>query len=63
MLTSILMARLCALLCSILYQRGMYPSDSFKLLPYHGLNMMVTKDKDLKHYLDTVMGQMQGAPQ
>lgn len=47
-------------LCSILYQRGIYPEDTFKQKPYHGLSVHVSSDKELAKYLDTVMGQMQG---
>lgn len=47
--------------CSILYQRGIYPEESFKQKPYHGLQVHVSTDKELAKYLDTVMGQMQGA--
>ncbi len=46
--------------CSILYQRGIYPDDTFQQKPYHGLQVHVSTDKALKKYLDTVMGQMQG---
>jgi hypothetical protein len=45
---------------SILFQRGIYPDESFKQQPYVGLSMPVTTDKNLKQYLDTVMSQMQG---
>lgn len=46
--------------CSILYQRGIYPEETFKQKPYHGLQVHVSTDKELAKYLDTVMGQMQG---
>jgi hypothetical protein len=46
--------------CSILYQRGIYPEETFKQKPYHGLQVHVSSDKELAKYLDTVMGQMQG---
>jgi mitotic spindle assembly checkpoint protein MAD2 len=45
---------------SILYQRGIYPDDSFKQTKYHELSVHVTKEPQLKSYLDTVMKQMQG---
>jgi mitotic spindle assembly checkpoint protein MAD2 len=45
---------------SILYQRGIYPDDSFKQTKYHELSVHVTKEPQLKGYLDTVMKQMQG---
>lgn len=43
---------------NILYQRGIYPEDTFKQKPYHGLQVHVSTDKELAKYLDTVMGQM-----
>jgi hypothetical protein len=49
--------------CSILYQRGIYPEETFKQKPYHGLQVHVSSDKELAKYLDTVMGQMQGGLQ
>jgi mitotic spindle assembly checkpoint protein MAD2 len=43
---------------SILYQRGVYPPDSFAQVPKYGLPMMVTKDDQLKRYLGTVLSQL-----
>lgn len=43
---------------SILYQRGIYPPESFDAENKFGLRMMVTNDKGLSEYLSTVLGQM-----
>jgi len=53
---------------SILYQRGIYPPSEFESTKKYGLQMMVTKDKPLKEYLEKVLQQlnewlMQGAVQ
>ena len=36
---------------SILYQRGIYPPESFTSVRKYGLPMMITKDEGLKKYL------------
>jgi mitotic spindle assembly checkpoint protein MAD2 len=40
--------------CSILYQRGVYPSEQFEAKKAFGLNIMVVKDLGLKAYLKDV---------
>lgn len=47
--------------CSILYQRGIYPSDSFEQQKQYGLSIMVSTDEGLTGYLTTVLRQMSGA--
>lgn len=44
--------------CSILYQRGIYPPETFQAAKHYGLSMMVTTDNGLGKYLDTVLRQM-----
>ncbi|KAK1927515.1 putative mitotic spindle checkpoint-related protein [Papiliotrema laurentii] len=44
---------------SILYQRGVYPSDDFKMIKKYGLPMLVTNDDSLKEYLSTILSQVQ----
>jgi hypothetical protein len=44
--------------CSILYQRGIYPTDSFRQEQHYGLSIMVSKDQGLTAYLQTVTQQM-----
>eukprot|EP00002_Diphylleia_rotans_P031764 TRINITY_DN6615_c0_g1_i1.p1 TRINITY_DN6615_c0_g1~~TRINITY_DN6615_c0_g1_i1.p1 ORF type:complete len:204 (+),score=51.54 TRINITY_DN6615_c0_g1_i1:98-709(+) len=43
---------------SILYQRGIYPPDSFDREKKYNLSMMVTKDEALKSYLKGVLAQL-----
>lgn len=43
---------------SILYQRGLYPSDSFIQREKYGLPLLITTNRELKKYLDVVLNQM-----
>eukprot|EP00753_Platysulcus_tardus_P006846 PLAT14631.1.p1 GENE.PLAT14631.1~~PLAT14631.1.p1 ORF type:complete len:212 (-),score=91.09 PLAT14631.1:141-776(-) len=43
---------------SILYQRGVYPAESFTKVSKYGLAMLVTQDEGLKEYLAEVLGQL-----
>ncbi|XP_056407739.1 mitotic spindle assembly checkpoint protein MAD2A [Hyla sarda] len=43
---------------SILYQRGIYPSETFTRAQKYGLTLLVSTDPDLKNYLDTVVEQL-----
>ncbi|XP_069782714.1 mitotic spindle assembly checkpoint protein MAD2A [Narcine bancroftii] len=43
---------------SILYQRGIYPPESFTRVQKYGLTMLVTTDPVLKNYLKNVVGQL-----
>ena len=45
---------------SILYQRGIYPSDSFKREQFYDLTLFVSDDKDLQDYLSKVLQQLKG---
>lgn len=45
---------------NILYQRGIYPPESFDDIKQYGLKMVTTNDPDLKTYLETVLSQMTG---
>ena len=45
---------------SILYQRGIYPPDSFTAFQNYGLQMMVTTDGGLRKYLGNVLNQLSG---
>lgn len=45
---------------SILYQRGVYPPESFKRASNYGLTMMVTTDEDLIKYLNNIGAQLEG---
>ena len=46
---------------SILYQRGIYPPESFKQQKAFGITVMVSTDPGLSKYLTTVLQQMSGA--
>jgi mitotic spindle assembly checkpoint protein MAD2 len=43
---------------TILYQRGIYPPESFKKVPKYGLSMMVTIDEGLCAYMENVLRQL-----
>ena len=43
---------------SILYQRGIYPPDSFAAVAKYGLSVLVTSDEGLKAYLVQVLRQL-----
>lgn len=45
---------------SILYQRGIYPPDTFSAVSQYGLSMLVTTDDGLKSYLANVLRQLSG---
>jgi mitotic spindle assembly checkpoint protein MAD2 len=43
---------------SILYQRGIYPPDTFTRVEKYGLHMLITRDEGLKNYLSNVLKQL-----
>ncbi|KAG5440024.1 hypothetical protein PCK2_000632 [Pneumocystis canis] len=43
---------------SILFQRGVYPADGFKIIKKYGLNMLVTADVEVKAYIRKIMEQL-----
>ncbi|NWR68776.1 MD2L1 protein, partial [Centropus unirufus] len=43
---------------SILYQRGIYPPETFTRVQKYGLTLLVTTDCELKNYLNNVVEQM-----
>jgi len=45
---------------SILYQRGIYPPDEFKVVKKYGLNMLVTTNVTLDNYIKNVLSQLSG---
>lgn len=51
-------ARPFAHVCSILYQRGIYPPETFKKVSKYGLTMLVTTDTGLSDYLEQVLSQL-----
>ena len=46
---------------SILYQRGIYPPETFRRVNKYGLTMLVTTDDALNAYLENVLTQLSGA--
>lgn len=46
------------LYCSILYQRGIYPPETFTSVAKYGLSVLVTTDEALKGYLVQVLKQL-----
>lgn len=46
---------------SILYQRGIYPPETFSRVKKYGLSMLVTMDDGLKEYLGKVLMQISSA--
>uniref|UniRef100_A0A8C0WR90 Mitotic spindle assembly checkpoint protein MAD2A n=1 Tax=Castor canadensis TaxID=51338 RepID=A0A8C0WR90_CASCN len=47
---------------SILYQRGIYPSETFSLVQKYGLTLLVTTDPELIKYLNNVVEQLKEGP-
>lgn len=43
---------------SILYQRGIYPSDTFVQREKYGLPLLITTNPELRRYLDIILSQM-----
>lgn len=43
---------------SILYQRGIYPSDTFVQREKYGLPLLITTNQELRRYLDIILSQM-----
>ncbi|XP_066584716.1 mitotic spindle assembly checkpoint protein MAD2A [Prorops nasuta] len=44
---------------SILYQRGIYPPETFEPAEHFGLFFLMSTDEKIKSFLDTVLGQVQ----
>lgn len=44
---------------SILYQRGIYPSDDFDVTTKYGMNTVVTNNPELKQYIDKIIKQIE----
>jgi len=43
---------------SILYQRGIYPPESFSRKQEYGLTILVSSDAKVNHFLDSVLSQI-----
>lgn len=46
---------------SILYQRGIYPPETFKRVSKYNLAMMLTTDEALSTYISRIMQQLNGS--
>ncbi|XP_046487797.1 mitotic spindle assembly checkpoint protein MAD2A [Neodiprion pinetum] len=44
---------------SILYQRGIYPPETFEPAEHFGLSILVSTDEKIKSFLNTVLGQIE----
>jgi len=45
---------------SILFQRGIYPPESFKTEEHFGLSILVSTDEKIQQFLQPVLNQMKG---
>jgi mitotic spindle assembly checkpoint protein MAD2 len=45
---------------NILYQRGIYPPESFKRVPKYGLSMVITTDESVSAYITNIINQLNG---
>ena len=45
---------------SILYQRGIYPPETFTRVQKYGLTILVTADDELKKYLTNILADVKG---
>lgn len=46
--------------CSILYNRGVYPEESFVKVKKYGLPMLLTEDEEVKSYIASITSQLSG---
>ena len=47
---------------SILYQRGIYPAESFTRKEEYGLTLLVSTDQKVKQFLESVLSQIKVIP-
>jgi mitotic spindle assembly checkpoint protein MAD2 len=47
----------------LLYQRGIYPSETFSRVQKYGLTLLVTTDSELIKYLNNVVEQLKMLPE
>lgn len=45
---------------SILFQRGIYPPESFRTEEHFGLSILVSTDEKIQQFLEPVLNQMKG---
>ena len=46
--------------CSIIYQRGLYPSDQFGKVKKYGLTLLMAQDENVKKFITGVTTQLSG---
>ncbi|XP_010785985.1 mitotic spindle assembly checkpoint protein MAD2A-like [Notothenia coriiceps] len=46
---------------SILYQRGIYPPETFSRITHYDMSLHLTTDPKLKNYLTNVVSQLKGS--
>jgi hypothetical protein len=46
--------------CSILYNRGVYPEESFTKVKKYGLTMLLTQDEGVKAFIASITSQLSG---
>jgi hypothetical protein len=46
--------------CSILYNRGVYPEESFTKVKKYGLTMLLTQDEGVKTFIASITSQLSG---
>lgn len=49
-------------LYSILYQRGLYPPDDFKMITKYGVKVLMSVNPELSAYINKIMEQLHGKP-
>lgn len=45
---------------SILYQRGVYPEETFKAVQHYGITMFMSKDPKIESYIKDILPKLQG---
>lgn len=45
---------------SILFQRGIYPAETFNPVQQYGLTILMSKDDKIKEFLNSVLGKAEG---
>lgn len=46
--------------CSILYNRGLYPEESFARVKKYGLPLLLTQDEGVKSFISNLTSQLSG---
>ena len=46
--------------CSILYNRAVYPEESFTKVKKYGLTMLLTQDEGVKNFIASLTSQLSG---